>query len=384
MKKVFSFVMGILFLFASFDVEAKSEPKPKPGIESVTAPSAVLVDANSGKVLYEKNSHEARMCASITKVMTLLLVFDAIDDGRLKLDDEVLISSHAASMDGSNVFLEAGEKMSVNDLIKSVVIVSANDAAVALAECTYESEEKFVSKMNERAKILNMNDTVFKNCNGLDQEGHVSSAYDIAIMSRELMKHEQIFSYTSIWMDYLRNGKTQLVSTNKLLKTYPGITGLKTGTTDGAGCCMVATANRNKMSLISVVLGCNDSKARFSDSAIILNYGFENFFVVPLKFDKSKLTPLKIVAGMKDDLQLDTKIPQGVLLSKDSERKIKTTIEVPEMIDAPVKSGQVVGKVVYSLGDEVLDEGEIFATEDVERMSFGKIFSIVLRAFTKM
>ncbi len=203
--------------------------------DSISAPSAVLMESSTGKVLFEKNPHEQRPCASVTKVMTLLLVFEAVDSGKLSLDDEITASEHAAGMGGSDIWLEKGETMSADDMIKATVVVSANDAAVALAEHISGSEDAFVEKMNSRAKELGMNDTVFKNCNGLDEEGHITSAYDVALMSRELTKHEKIFDYTSIWLDNLRGGKTQIVNTNKLLKTYNGITGLKTGTPNDAG-----------------------------------------------------------------------------------------------------------------------------------------------------
>ena len=250
--------------------------------DSISAPSAVLMESSTGKVLFEKNPHEQRPCASVTKVMTLLLVFEAVDSGKLSLDDEITASEHAAGMGGSDIWLEKGETMSADDMIKATVVVSANDAAVALAEHISGSEDAFVEKMNSRAKELGMNDTVFKNCNGLDEEGHITSAYDVALMSRELTKHEKIFDYTSIWLDNLRGGKTQIVNTNKLLKTYNGITGLKTGTTNDAGCCMSATATRGDVSLISVVLGCKTGKERFADAAALLDYGFANVSVKEL------------------------------------------------------------------------------------------------------
>ena len=240
--------------------------------DSVSAPSAILMEADSGKILFEKNTHERRPCASITKVMTLLLVFEAMDSGTLHLEDTITASAHAASMGGSDIWLEEGESMSADDMIKATVVASANDAAVALAETVSGSEDAFVERMNARAKELGMEDTTFKNCNGLDEEGHLTSAFDVALMSRELMKHEKIYDYTSIWLDYLRGGETQIVNTNKLLKTYKGITGLKTGTTDDAGCCMAASAQRDGMTLLSVVLGCDTGKQRFADSAALLSF----------------------------------------------------------------------------------------------------------------
>lgn len=229
-------------------------PARAEGLE-LTAPSAVLMEASTGRVLFEKDPHALRSCASITKVMTLCLVFEAIDSGRLSLDQTLTASAHAASMGGSDIWLEEGEAMSVDDLIKATVIMSANDAAVVLAEAVSGSEEAFVAQMNEKAQQLGMNDTVFKNCNGLDEEGHVTSAYDVALMSRELICHEKVFDYTLTWMDSVRGGETQLVNTNKLIRSYQGITGLKTGTTGQAGSCITATAERNGLSLIAVVLG---------------------------------------------------------------------------------------------------------------------------------
>ena len=237
-KAIISAVLCISLLLPS------AIPVAALGDDSVSAQSAVLMESSTGKIVYEKNSHEQRPCASVTKVMTLLLVFEAIDRGKLSLEDTITASEHAASMGGSDIWLENGETMSADDMIKATVVASANDAAVALAEHLSGSEDAFVEQMNNRAKELGMNDTVFKNCNGLDEEGHVTSANDVAIMSRELTKHEKIFDYTAIWLDNLRDGKTQIVNTNKLLKTYNGITGLKTGTTDDAGCCMSATATR--------------------------------------------------------------------------------------------------------------------------------------------
>ncbi|MDO4419753.1 MAG: D-alanyl-D-alanine carboxypeptidase family protein [Ruminococcus sp.] len=236
------------------------------GEDEITAPSAVLMEPSTKKILFEKNPHDIRPCASITKVMTLILVFEAIESGKLDYTDLITSSAHAASMGGSDIWLEEGESMTVDHMIKAVVVASANDAAVALAEAISGTEEEFVNKMNEKAKVLGMNDTTFKNCNGLDEEGHLTSAYDVALMSAELITHEKIFDYSSIWIDTLRGGETQIVNTNKLLKSYKGITGLKTGTTSGAGSCMSATAERDGMSLVAVVLGCDTGTSRFSEA----------------------------------------------------------------------------------------------------------------------
>lgn len=258
-KKLSACFLAVVMIISILPVHAAALTEAE-----VKAPSAVLMEAQTGKVLYEKNSHEKRPCASITKVMTLLLVMEALDTGKIKLTDTVSASEHAASMGGSDIWLKPGESMSVDDMLKATVIASANDAAVALAEFVSGSEDEFLQQMNEKAKELGMKETVFKNCNGLDEDGHVTSAYDVAVMSRELMKHKKIFDYTKTWIDYLRDGKTQLVNTNRLIRSYNGITGLKTGTTGKAGSCISATAERDGVKLIAVVLGASSTDDRFS------------------------------------------------------------------------------------------------------------------------
>ena len=346
------------------------------GDDSVSAPSAVLMEASTGKIVYEKNSHEQRPCASVTKVMTLLLVFEAIDRGKLSLEDTITASEHAASMGGSDIWLENGETMSADDMIKATVVASANDAAVALAEHLSGSEDAFVEQMNNRAKELGMNDTVFKNCNGLDEEGHVTSANDVAIMSRELTKHEKIFDYTSIWLDNLRDGKTQIVNTNKLLKTYNGITGLKTGTTDDAGCCMSATATRGDVSLISVVLGCESGKQRFADAAALLDYGFANIAVKELKIPEEMPQSLDVVGGMEKTVDVQCDVDSNVVVDKSADVDIKTELDLPENLEAPVEENQVVGSLKFTVNGET-KIFDITARQQVEETSFGSIFNVV-------
>ncbi len=347
---------------------------------SVTAPSAVLMEASTSKILYEKNSHEQRPCASVTKVMTLLLVFEEIDAGKLSLEDTITASEHAASMGGSDIWLETGETMSCNDMIKATVVASANDAAVALAEHICGSEDVFVERMNKRAKELGMNDTVFKNCNGLDEEGHITSANDVAIMSRELIKHEKIFDYTSIWLDTLRDGKTQIVNTNKLLKTYNGITGLKTGTTDDAGCCMSATAERDGVSLIAVVLGCATGKERFSDSAALLDYGFANISVKELTLPENMPQEIEISGGMSGSVKINCDVSAKIVLDKNNPVDIVTKIDLPESIEAPVEQGQKIGTLTYCTGDEAVVSCEITADKSVEQATFGNVFATVINS----
>lgn len=352
--------------------------------DEITAPSAILMDPYSGKVLYEKNAHDVRACASITKVMTLLLVMEAIDSGKLSLNDMLSASEHAASMGGSDIWLEPGEVMSVDDLIKATVVASANDAAVVLAEAVAGSESDFVNQMNNKAKELGMNETTFKNCNGLDEEGHLTSAYDVAIMSKELIKHDQIFKYTSIWIDYLRGGKTQIVNTNKLIKSYKGITGLKTGTTNEAGSCISATAKRDGLDLVAVVLGSKTGKDRFKDAQILLDYGFANYMVTKLQLPDDMLMPVKVTNGMDEFVQTEVSMDNKFLIPKGKDKDIKTVVDVDECVEAPVYEGQVLGKVTYMMGDEVLTESDIIAANSVSKMNFSSIFAILLRSMLSL
>ncbi len=362
---------GAMLLGGALPVQALSE-------EDVAAPSAVLMDAESGKVLFEKNAHEKRACASVTKVMTLLLVMEALDAGKIKLEDEVAASAHAASMGGSDIWLEEGEVMTVDDLIKATVIMSANDAAVVLAEYVAGSEEDFVSQMNQRAQQLGMEDTTFKNCNGLDEEGHLTSAYDVALMSRELITHEKIFDYTQIWMDSLRDGKTQLVNTNKLLKTYDGITGLKTGTTGKAGSCISATAERNGLSLIAVVLGCSTTQERFDSAAKLLDYGFANWASVEIQLPA--VGNVSVTGGMQSSVQADLQKSGSlsVLVPKGQEAEVKTKIQLPASVKAPVEQGQRLGEIICTLGEETLAEIPILARGAVEQTDWKKCFWLLL------
>lgn len=348
--------------------------------ESINAPAGILMEVSSGKILFEKNSHEQRPCASITKVMTLLLVFEAIDSGKLSLDDIVTSSEHASSMGGSDIWLETGEKMTVNDMIKATVVASANDAAVALAEHICGSEDTFVEKMNEKAKLLGMKETTFKNCNGLDEDGHITSAYDVAIMSRELMKHEKIFDYTSIWLDYLRDGKTQIVNTNKLLKTYNGITGLKTGTTNDAGCCMSASATRDDLSLVAVVLGCKTGTERFSDAATLLDYGFASYSVKKLEPDKNLPETIEVENGLQKSIDISCDVFGNVIVKKDDTNQITSNINLPEKIAAPIVKGQKIGTLTYNVGKDIVKTFEIKANQTVEEVSFSAIFKILLNS----
>lgn len=376
-RKIISFIL-VFSLLLSLTAAASAEEK-----ELIAAPSGILIEAETGKILYEKNAHEQRPCASITKVMTLLLVFEAVDSDRLKLSDTINTSDHAASMGGSDIWLEPGETMSAEDMIKATVVASANDAAVALAEHISGSEEVFVSQMNDRAAQLGMKDTVFKNCNGLDEEGHITSAYDVALMSRALIRHEKIFDYTSIWLDTLRGGKTQIVNTNKLLKTYNGITGLKTGTTDAAGCCISATAKRDELSLIGVVLGSDTGKQRFADAAALLDYGFSNYSVKELKAPDDLPQTISVEGGMEKNARLSCKINGFAVLNKASADEPQPEISLPESLTAPVEEGEKVGSVIYRIGNDT-QSFDILTSAAVPKASFGPVFGELLSSFLSL
>ena len=347
----------------------------------VTAPSAVLMEASTGQVLFEKDPHAVRSCASITKVMTLCLVFEAIDSGRLSLDQTLTASAHAASMGGSDIWLEEGEAMSVDDLMKATVIMSANDAAVVLAEAVSGSEDAFVERMNQKAQELGMNDTVFKNCNGLDEEGHVTSAYDVALMSRELIRHEKIFDYTLTWMDSVRGGETQLVNTNKLIRSYQGITGLKTGTTGQAGSCITATAEREGLSLIAVVLGADSTDHRFQDAAALLDYGFGGWRVT--EPEAPVLDPVPVARGMAPTVEVQAGESPSILLEAAETGQVETEIVLQELA-APVQAGEVVGQIHYQVNGKTVAQVDITAVSGVEAVTFSGALGRLLQALFQL
>lgn len=378
-KKIIAVLLTFCMLFTvipicSISANALSE-------EEISAPSAILMDYETGKILFEKNSHDIRACASITKIMTLCLIFESIDSGKISYDNIVTTSPHAAAMGGSDIWLVEGEQMNVNDLIKAIVVASANDAAVAMAEYISGSEEAFVAQMNEKAKELGLNDTTFKNCNGLDEDGHLTSAYDVALMSRELMTHEDVYNYTSIWLDYLRDGATQIVNTNKLLKSYDGITGLKTGTTTQAGACISATAQRDGLNIIAVVLGAESTTDRFTDATTLLNYGFANYSCVTPKEPEESVSEVNVTKGMESSVLVKCDISGKFLMEKGAEESITSEIKVKEEVEAPVKQGQELGRIVYKSNDVVLGEYPIVAVSDVEQINFRGVFSILLNNF---
>ncbi len=342
--------------------------------------SAILMEATTGKVIYEQNADEALPPASVTKVMTLLLVMEAIEDGKIALSDTVRTSEHAASMGGSQIFLKEGEEMSVEDMVKSVVIASANDAACALAEHVAGSEEEFVKKMNERAAELGMKNTSFENTNGLDDttEDHYTSARDIAIMSRELIKHEKILQYSSIWMDTVRNGMFGLTNTNRLVRFYRGCTGLKTGSTSKAGFCVSATAERDGVSLICVIMGAESGDKRNAMASRLLDYGFANYGVY--RYTPEELEDLKITGGVSKYVKIEAK-SFSCVLEKGKISKIQYKLELPESVSAPLKTGDKIGEIVFSCDGEEIGRSGIFAAEDVPKIGFFDLWCRMLAKF---
>ena len=342
---------------------------------TLDAPSALLMEKATGTVLFAKDEHTPREGASVTKVMTLLLTMEAIDSGALSYDDTVTGSAHAASMGGSQIWLKEGEQMRVEDLIKAVCIVSGNDAAVALGEHLAGSEEAFVERMNARAKELGMNDTHFLNCTGLPAEGHVTSAYDIALMSRELiLHHPDIRRFTTIWMDSLRGGESLLVNTNKLVRFYPGATGLKTGSTSSAKYCISATAEKDGMELIAVVLGGSTSDKRFADAKALLNYGFAAYTLLPV-VPESPLPAVPVTLGARRQVQ--AVLPQGsvLLLEKNHTNALTQSLTLSESVEAPVEQGDTLGSLdLFTADGTLLSSLPLLAGESVARLTWRQLF----------
>lgn len=343
------------------------------GAPQVEAGAAVLMEKETGAILYEDHAHDKLEPASVTKVMTLLLVMEAVDSGRLSLDDMVTVSAHAASMGGSQVYLKENEQMSVNDMLKAVTVVSGNDAAVALAEHLCGSEEGFVDKMNQRAAQLGMADTCFVNCTGLPAPGHLTSAHDIAVMSRELLCHPKIKEYSTIWMDSIRDGAFQLSNTNKLIRFYEGATGLKTGSTDAAGYCLSATAERDGMELIAVVLKSPTSAQRFESARSLLNFGFANYTLMDV-CPAQALPPIQVLLGQRETVQPRLSQSSRILVERDQVNAVTTELELCEDVEAPVEEGQILGRMVVRVGEEERQTIPIVAEEAVARITIPGIF----------
>ncbi len=360
-------LVTVITLLAGVPVFATESDENAPF--DVDALSAVLMDAKTGAVLYAKNADEALPPASVTKVMTLLLVMEAVDSGKISLTDTVSVSEYAASMGGSQVYLEPGEEMSVEEMLKCVVIASANDAAVALAETIAGSEEAFVRRMNERAAALGMEHTTFENVTGLDDDTvhHLISAEDIAIMSRELLKHDTILKYSGIWMDTIRDGAFGLTNTNRLVRFYSGATGLKTGSTSKAKFCISATAMRENLHLIAVIMGSPTRDVRNEMAKRLLDWGFANFSMY--ETPAASAGNVRVLGGVSEQCALEYG-SFAKLLTKGKEKDVTMELQIPEEIPAPIAKGETVGKIVYKIGEEVIGECDVVAAEPVEKISF--------------
>lgn len=380
MKKICVFItlIAIIILPCSFGAFAEGEV-------AVKAKSAVLMDASTGEVLFSLNENEKAYPASVTKIMPLLLFMEAIDSGKMALTDTVTASSVAAGKGGSQIWLKEGETMKVDELLRATAIASANDACTALGEHIADSEEAFVKMMNDRAAELGMKNTHFVNCSGLDDDTteHLTTAYDIALMSKELLSHERIKTYTTVWMDSLRDGATQLVNTNKLVRFYSGTTGLKTGTTSKAGHCLSASAERDGLHLIAVVLGAASSTDRFESAKAMLNWGFANFETVTPKIDTSSFNDVRVLRGTLRSIKPIITNVKPLTLKTGQKSKIETVIDLCENVEAPVEKNQVLGLVTLKIGDEVISEYKLISENPVEKTKISHVMLRLLRALAK-
>jgi len=378
-KRIVCLLLAVTYMLVFCQTAICSEKNSAPLVENipfeVNAKSAVLMAANTGQIIFEKNSHEKRPIASITKIMTMLLIMEALDQKKITLDDVVTVSEHASRMGGSQVYLAEGEEFTVHELLKAVAIHSANDASVALAEHIAGSENVFVTLMNEKARELGMNNTYFLDCSGLTDEGHYSTAYDIAIMARELItKYPLIYEYTTIKRDTFRNGTFGLDNTNHLIGKYRGMTGLKTGVTDAAGFCLAATASRDGLDLISVVLGVESNDMRFSETTKILDYGFSNFEVVNINKKGACAGIVNVKKGLKVSVPVAYEDNMSLLLKRGLKDKIKEEIRMPDFIKAPVNAGDKAGEAVVTLENDVLLRIPLVTMEEVKKATWLKIF----------
>lgn len=368
MKRVICFFICVCFMMQSVAVFAEGNTDL-----GLNAKSAILMEDATGNILYESNPDERLPIASVTKVMTMLLIMEAVDSGKISLDDMVTVSENAMSYGGSTMFLETGEQLTVNDMLKGIAVASANDGCVAMAEHLAGSESAFVDMMNEKAKELGMENTHFMNTNGLDEDDHYSSARDVAIMSRELMKHETIFNYTSIWMDTLRGGKFQLANTNKLIRFYDGANGLKTGSTSKALCCLSAAAKRNDMQLIAVVLGAPTSAERFASAKSLLDYGFANYAVNTQITAGDEVQKIAVEKGVDKEVGVVAGDSCSTLVKKGQEDNITKEIKIDETITAPIEAGQKIGTMTISRDGEVIADIDLNASSAVEKKGIGLI-----------
>ena len=408
MKKTITILLLIIFSFATISIgydsgsyiwstdlisspasssdilETNSEIKNDNSL-NLESGAAILIEQSTGQVLYEHNAHEQLRPASVTKVMSILLIMEQIDSGNLSYSDTVACSENARSMGGSQIWLDPRETLTVDEMLKAICVVSANDCVVAMAEHIAGSEEAFVQMMNDKAKKLGMNDTTFKNCHGIDEDGHVTSAYDIALMSRELLtKHPNITKYTTIWMDSLRGGKSQLVNTNKLIKTYRGITGLKTGSTSPALYNLSASATRDGLSLIAVIMKAPSTKVRFTEAQKLLDYGFNKFSFKSFGNSGDVIQSVSVNKGVKNSTDAVLENSAGTLIEKGKENQVTQSIEINPNIEAPIKKGDVVGKVVFSLDGNELSSTNLVASCDVDKINLFTMYKKIIYSWVDL
>ncbi len=381
MKKTLIFLLSLILIFPLGII---SHAEGETTID-VKAKAAVLMDASTGEVLFSLNENEKLYPASVTKIMPLLLFMEALDSGKIALTDKVTASPAAAGKGGSQIWLKEGETMTVDELLRATAIASANDACTALGEHIAGSEEAFVKMMNDRAKELGMVNTNFVNCSGLDDDTttHLTTALDIAVMSKELLSHDRIKTYTTVWMDSLRNGETQLVNTNKLVRFYNGTTGLKTGTTSKAGHCLSASAERDGLQLIAVVMGAENSSDRFESAKAMLNWGFANFETVTPQIDSSLFENVKVLRGVEDYIKPSITGVKPITLAAGQKSKLETIVELSRDVEAPVEKNQVLGRVRLKIGDEVISEYNLISEIPVEKTTLGHIMLRFLKSLTK-
>lgn len=385
MKKILCYILTLCLIMSSSicvfaqDENADTNSANENGIVDYSK-SSILMCADTGDIIYEKNAYEHVSPASVTKLMSILLVLEAIESGKITLEDKVTAGENAVAMGGSQIWLEVGETMTVEELLKAVIVASANDACTALGEYIAGSSTAFVSMMNERANSLGLENTNFENCTGLDDTAtnHYSCAYDLAVIAREVLTHELVFNYSTIWLDYLRDGETELNNTNKLVNTYTGITGLKTGTTSKAGFCVCATAKRENMNLIAVILGTETGDKRFESAVNLLDFGFANYEIFVPTIDETQITNVKIKNGEEKTTKPIYSTSDKILVKKGT-GEISYEYSVSEAVNAPIKKGDELGEILIKSGDQIIKKIPLYSGKDINKISFNFVLTEMLR-----
>lgn len=378
MKKIIIFLLTFIMGFL-IPANAYANPTITQDDENIKAKSVILMCLDTGDVLFAKNEYEHLSPASVTKTLALLVILEQIENGKIALTDKVTAGKNAVAMGGSQIWLEEGEQMTVEELLKAVIVASANDGCTALGEHIAGSSASFVKMMNDKAKELGLEHTNFENCTGLDDtvKNHYSCAYDIAVISREVMKYPIVQKYTTIWLDYLRNGETELNNTNKLINTYNGITGLKTGTTSNAGFCISATATRDGMSLVAVILGSDTSQDRFDTASYLLDWGFANYQIVTPEIDTSKITEVKVINGEEKSILPQIEDNVKILMPK-GQNELKYEYEIKDKVNSPVQKGDILGEIIIKTNNEQVNSVNLISPKYIQKLTFSSIFKIII------